>query len=155
VALIDDYIDTLHTVLPAKSKRDIRIKMSRVLGRRITDHIVCKTLTHLRTNYMNYGWTVPHIKKGPSTDTLSYFAVKVDHHGDLMFDRDAEYEVRVGLESTVATVAGMGTNEAVAIKMAMPYVQSLHLKRKLTSFNRKLTFLAEEAQELLAEMRAA
>lgn len=78
-------------------------------------------------NAEEYGWTVPHVRRGPPREGQEYRFQAVGLQGDVL-DAEAIKLVREGALSTVRAIATNSRNEAYALRLAGPMVDDRHFR---------------------------
>jgi hypothetical protein len=128
---MDLLIDELYVVLPSKSMKEIQQKLI-PLGQEVSLAMIGQALFHLRKHAAQYGWSVPHVKRGPDPEERCYFPVLVDDQGSFIMDEKYRAYARQGFRGTLSLISNMGQNEVTALRIALKYIKS-RIKRERLS----------------------
>src|SRR5262245_36370393 len=154
---IDQRIDALFGALPATQYSEIAETMTSVLKETITESMVAQLLVHLRVNMDYYGWTVPHVKRGPAgeggDDKGRLFAVLVDKDGTFYFDEAHRAHFDAGALSTMMTVARQAKNLSNSLGVAKQYERSRARRDAMQDLNDDVDYLAKRANRMVREMK--
>ena len=131
----------------AKDYKEIATRM------RVSIHTVNNTIYHVRQHAENYGWTIPHVQKGPSGEHRSIFPVMLNDNSPSLRSAKSQQCLRAGAQSSCLTIATMSEHEAVALEAASG---ALYLtgaqKRKLRTASTMFSAAARMATEVLGQI---
>lgn len=153
---MDRAIDGLFQILPATTHEDIAERLGKYLRRHVKVSEVGRILLHLRNHCDEYGWTVPHAKRGKHAFTeegFRFFHVLVERGRDAAFDDDHEGQLMGGLKSTTQHAASSIEHESDAIMLASAYCKNPLLRRLLKSIGRRSKQIGEDLREVVDMMR--
>ena len=146
-------IESLWRALPARTLEEIADKMNTqrdVSG--VTRGDVAAYLGHLRRRVDQYGWTVPHVKRGTNVDGGKRFLrMLVDPDGTRLLDEgNNTIHLLDGAAATISQIATLASNESAALKVAIEHTRSINLRRRLREFVGDFAYMKNKA-ELLGE----
>jgi hypothetical protein len=153
--ILDRRIDSLYRVLPAKSYADIARKLTDLTGDWTEVSHVATALAHLRrcaaADISYYGWTVPHVKRGPNTlSTTRLFSVDVHYRGNQFTIADPRrISFNEGNRAALMSVAQQMSNQCAALELAINYEQSESRKAYLRGLIRDITYLRDKTHEIV------
>jgi hypothetical protein len=145
---MDLIIDMLFAALPAKTLEEIQDKF-KAKGVNVTISTLEQALFRLRRHAEQYGWSVPHVVRGPNSDKRCYFAVLRDKKGDFHLISEHRAYSRHGFRGTVSHIANMGKNETVALRMLAQFDKSKVRREGAESLILDLEYVARKAKALL------
>jgi len=150
----DQIIAAIFHALPATDVEEIATKVSRTMGRTITPAMTNTALAHLRANAVDYGWDVPHVKRGAAVaeDEGRYRKVLVDHTGESYFEDSDREHIRKGRRSVLAGASTQLANQARMIQMIIPYERGRTIKRELSDVHDIIDHIARRLHRLVEKM---
>jgi hypothetical protein len=155
----DKIIEAIFDTLPAATYWEIRTKV-RANGLNVDFGDINNAIAHLRRNSAEYGWTIPHVKRGPvglASERTRLFAVLVDREGHYELDSnpDARVNLRDGAISTAQHVATMMGNEAAALRIAATNTRSVNGRERINDLADDFAYVARKAVSVVRELRQA
>lgn len=141
----DALLDKLYEILPAPNQRSLAAALGVSVG------YISVLLSHLRRHANRYGWTVPHVRRGPNTDdSQRFFAVREDRGEGYILDDTHENRLylRQGALSTVKHISSSMSNEAAALDLAAIHTRSRNLRLELEDLAELSRFLQKRADRL-------
>jgi len=153
----DQIIEAMFDALPATSYYELMKKINSAKRWHISIGDVSNALTHLRRNSAEYGWSVPHIKRGMAgrRDKNRLFALLVDRDGHYELDSNPEAKVHLnnGAMATTQHAATMLSNEAAALRIAATATRSLSARARMNDLCDDFEYVVRKAKSLLAEIK--
>lgn len=147
--LMQERIDRLFQALPARNNEELAARLD------LPEQTVRGLLSHLRKHAIEHGWTVPHVRRGPTPTQERYFAVLVDPTGKPYFDADTIDEFHEGLRGTASHVNTLCQNEARAVRLLVQRVKSRIVKRMFTDLADDLDYVGRKAHAVEVQMAEA
>jgi hypothetical protein len=153
----DRVIEAIFDALPATSYGEITRKVNRTI-RHVGIGVISNALCHLRRNSAEYGWTVPHVKRGSpgDSDKNRFFPLLVDRDGRYELDSNPEYKMHLnnGALATAQHAATMLANEAAAIRLAAMSTRSVNARAKCNDLADDFAYVAKKAAAVARDLRA-
>jgi len=143
----DILISGIYAVLPAGSLTEIQEKL-KDRGLDVSIPAIEQALFHLRKHCNQYGWSVPHVKRGPGGDERLYFAVLRDK--ERRFHLPSEYQAYSahGFNGTIRHIANLGRNETVALRMMIQHEKRKPVRDGIEELIVDLEYVARKARSL-------
>jgi hypothetical protein len=156
--LRDKVIEAIFDALPSDSYEGIAEDVGDKLNLRITSGDISNALTHLRRNSAEYGWTVPHVKRGTPhrVDRPGrFFAVLVDRDGHYELDAnpDSAAHMQRGALATAQHAATMLTNETAALRIAATNTRSVNARARINDLADDFSYVARKAIAVARDLR--
>ena len=139
-------LDRMFQVLPAPSAAVIGARLN------ISPQHVHELLMHLRRRSHEHGWTVPHVRRGRTTEQDRYIVVLVERDGTYL-DANTGEAVELGLLGTAESVAAMCDNEARALRAAAGHVKSRNDRERLEDCADDFAYVSRKGVKLIRDMR--
>lgn len=156
---IDQTIEAIFDALPATSYEEIAKKVGKTMRERISLGIINNAIAHLRSNCAEYGWTIPHVKRGTAieTDEGRYVALLVDRNGHYELDQnpDAIRHISNGIAGSIMQTATMMQNLTSATKIAATHTRSINTKAKFNDLAEDFSYIARKAAAVVRELEKA
>ena len=158
---LDDIITGIFDVLteaPATTMKEIVTKINRATRMGVDLGDVNNALTQLRRHSAEWGFTVPHVKRGKAkaTDKGRYFVMEVDRHGEyVLSDPLKVIHFDSGMLATFRQSKTMLEVVAAAARLGVTHTRSTSQKAKLTDRADDCTYAARKLATLIREMEEA
>lgn len=151
-----DYVDALHQSLPASSYDEIRLGMTKELGRRIGFGTVNNCLHYVRTHVNEVGFTVPYVKRGcvADGDEGRFFVMPLEKDGTFTIDDEHRRHFDNGCYVSVADIDTTSKNLVQMISTRIKYERSPVTKDALADMQENMEFVAKRAARLKAKIAA-
>jgi len=133
----EDVISNLWHVLtkPATTYEELAVRIENRTGERVNRGMVAQAVTYLRSNTEEYGWTVPHVKRGPAGggDDGRYFRMLLDHKNGYHFVEKPEQleHMERGTLSTLRQTVTMSKAQITMLKGAHENLRSHKMRAEL------------------------
>lgn len=156
--LMTQIIEDIFDVLPAKTYYDIAKKL-RTKGWNVGCGVVSNALTTLRRNPAEYGYTVPHIKRGMARryerneDRLICILVDRDGHYELDSNPLARKHINAGAIATAQHAATMLSNEAKALELAATNTRSINARARIKDLADDFGYVARKAVAVVRDLK--
>lgn len=154
---MDRVIEAMFDVLPANTSEEIAIKVSKKLGERCSRSFIDIAISDLRKRTEEWGWTIPHVKRGPPKpdEENRFFVMLNDKDGTPSYlDDESRLHIKTGTTSTVATVAQQSTNLAHTLNVAQQYERTKAHRERLEELHADMAYVARKARKMVKEMKA-
>ena len=140
----------------ANNMEQIRERMERARGRRVTFHQTNNCLHHVRCHQYEYGWTVSHVQRGGGK-MRKYFPILVDAEDYTYRVSEFQDYVKAGTISTLAEVSSKANNQAVCIEILCENSAEISRgdKRQLRAASAAFTAAAEMMKPVIERIRAS
>lgn len=157
--LVDKVIDAIFMVLPAKSVEEIAEKIREYdpsLG--VTRSYTAFALSELRAKPARYGWTVPHVKRGPpgteDGEDERYVAVLVSEMGDLDLDSSpiTLQQIRLGSLSIYGHIRTMGRKHIAMLQAESKHMVNRDRRRRNKDMAAMLEEVARRCDHMIEEL---
>jgi len=154
----DQIIEAIFDALPADSYEDIVTKVNRATRLRVTHAQVNNAIAHLRSHSAQYGWTIPHVKRGPGVgmDEGRFVAYLVDRQGhyELDVNPDAGRHLANGMSATIKHTASMMKNASAATRIAATHTRSVNARNRLNDLADDFAYIARRAAAVVRDLEA-
>ena len=143
-SIMDVRIDKIYYSLPARSIAEI----AENTGLSVSE--VNSAICYLREHKDKYRWTIPHAKRGISSDEYRFHCALLDKNDKFECDPGAESSAMEGQLSTLRCWASQGGNQAVALRsMATSHIKNPLAKRLARTLASEAEHMAGQALELI------
>jgi len=155
--MMDKVIEAIFDALPASTCDEIASKISKGKRFTVSTGTVNNALAHLRANCAEYGWTVPHVKRGIATNEGRFIALLVDRDGHYELDQNADALAHItdGAANTIQQTATMMQNECAALRIAATHTRSTNSRARLNDLADDFNYIARKAAAVIRELKAA
>jgi hypothetical protein len=145
---MDILLSGIYAVLPANSLTEVQGKL-KARGVDVSIPAIEQALFYLRRHANQYGWSVPHVKRGPRSDKRCYFAVLRDK--DRRFTLPLEYQAYSshGFSGTVSQIANLGKHETTALRMMIQFEKRKPIRDASEELIVDLEYISKKAKALL------
>lgn len=139
----------------ANNMEQIRERMEKVRGRRVTWFQTNNCLHHIRCHQYEYGWTVSHVQRGKGK-MRKYFPILVDAEDHTYRLSDFQDYVKAGTISTLCEVSTKANNQATCIEILVESSAEMSRgdKRQLRAASSAFTAASEMMRPVIERMRA-
>jgi hypothetical protein len=167
----DAIIDAIWHCLPATTLKGLARKVSRHLGERISKGVVDNAIVYLRRHPEQYGWTIPHVRRGQPRPTRKVHMadgrevlVKGDEDRfnavlwddkDTIFNEDHKRHIDAGIVSTLREVHRKSANESKALEAVSRTAPSMPVRRRMAEIAADFVKIEKKADALIREMQRA
>jgi hypothetical protein len=121
--------------------------------------IIAWALAHLRARSAEYGWTIPHVKRGAGTDDDEgrYIALLVDRDGHYELDQnpDALMHITNGIVGTIKQTVTQMTNMSAATRIAATHTRSINARARLNDLADDFAYMARKAAAVARDLEKA
>src|SRR5262245_5568802 len=154
----DKLIEAIFDALPATTTAQIAERVSLAVGKPIAESYITTLMTHLRKRRAEYGWTIPHVKKGkPNTDGLDedrYCAVLVERDGKYEIDKRPNMLMHIhrGNKSTVLQTVTQLQNQTGALRACAEQSRRPTVRAKLNDLADDIAYVARKAAAVAREI---
>ena len=147
-------LDNLYEILPCATMEEITDKLN-ARGLNVSRGAVEQVMARLRKEAPAWGWTIPHVKRGPAMngEEHRYFAVLCTKDGWFMDSHD-KGNLRKGVVSTVQLVATQTNNSAKALEAAALHSASRSYAHALRDWAEDLKYISRKGRTLTALIQA-
>ena len=150
----NDLIYAIGNALPAASYAEIVGRVRTATGASVSYQDVAWAISRLRRHAEQYGWTIPHSRRGntlPGEDR--FFMLLVDRAGDFfVVDDERREQLHVGASDVLNTTAQTMKNIGTSLEMATAYERSPAMKRALNNILTDVKYLSEKAAQLAEQV---
>jgi len=154
----DQIIEAIYDALPATSYSEITDRLNKK-GFKTNRGQVNNAIAHLRINSAGYGWTIPHVKRGPdvAADKNRYVGLLVDRDGRYELDQNKEAVLHItnGIVGDLQQTSTMMQNEVAAIKIAATHTRSINQRTRLNDLADDFSYIARKAAAVVRELKVA
>ena len=151
----DYLIEQLFDVLPSTTIAAIADKLSRKTRSTVTPAVVGPLITYLRSHASEYGWTIPHVKRGLNdVNGKRFFAALVNADGTYTLDETPQTAgfVKDGAISTVSHATTSLENEQAALRICADLTRSRNRRAELQDWADDMAYLARKGKRLLEHL---
>lgn len=155
---MDQIIEKMWAALrrPATTMEELAERVSDGMGETIGAAYLTTVMQHLRKHCLEYGWNVPHVKRGPATeaDEGRFFRCLVDRDGEYYFDENPESlkHMANGTYGTVKQTVTMSRNQVAMLTMQVEHVRSLKARAKLREYIDDYSYATRKMANLLGTL---
>lgn len=152
---MQEYGETLFQCLPANSLDEIRKRMNKELKVRWeTIGMTSAIISYVRKHYQEFGFTVPHVKRGKADpgEQGRFFAVLVEKDGTFYFDEEHHDHLQNGTRSSIASIAQQSLNLKTIVATCKQYERSKGHRDYLDELEENFEFVAKRTARILKFM---
>jgi hypothetical protein len=156
---VDELINDIFTVLPCKSYMEIADKVSALRKVPVKKIHITDAISHLRKHSTTpaYGWTIPHIKRGPATSTTGnrLRAVLFNRRADEFISDEERIDTQEGMVSTLSLIASQAQHQQAALEAAAKYERSKIKREAARELALDVGYVGRKAASMLTMLRDA
>jgi hypothetical protein len=156
--LQDQLIEAIFDALPATSYDEIVSKVNKSTKLRTNAGRVNNAIAHLRAHSADYGWTIPHVKRGTALvgEEGRYLALLVDRQGHYELDSnpDAARHINGGINGSIQQAATMMQNLTAGTRIAATHTRSTNSRAKFNDLADDFEYIARKAAAVVREIQA-
>lgn len=148
---LEECAEALFQCLPADDLRQMHTRLCKEMHRRVPPWVLRATISYVRKNYEEVGYTIPHVKRGsPATgESGRWFAVLTERDGTFYFDDQHRDHLDSGTCSTVASITQQMRNLKAIVGVCQQYERSHTRKEYLADLEENFDYTAKRAARVL------
>jgi hypothetical protein len=163
---MDKIIDAIWLALrkPATTYEELAERVSTSMKERISASDISNALAYLRRNALEYGWTVPHVKRGAPVDGNAieddgddgrYFRCLIDRDGTFFFDDDAAASAHFkrGAEATLNQIVTLSKNSVTMLQANIAHTRSTNQRAMLNDVLADFQYAARKSELVLLQWK--
>jgi hypothetical protein len=156
---VDQLIEAIFDALPATSYEEITRKVVKATKLKTNIGQINNAICHLRANCAEYGWTIPHVKRGNAIDSDKgrYIALLVDRQGHYELDQnpDATRHISNGITGTIKQTMSLMQNVGTASRIAATHTRSVNQRARLNDLASDFEYIARKAAAVARDIEIA